>query len=246
MTRSLCFLAALLLACTLWAAPAPPKPFVSGWGKPADPDRDCTIRRAQGTLSFELPGGDHDYNPLRRQLNAPRLFREREIEGDFVMQVRVRIDYRPSVQSMVDGQPSSISAGFLVMLPQNHPLICTRVEFREARKGTEVHGYFDVRRWFDVRRLGREAERRAGGSIIEGARGREDEWKGDAYLRLDRQDGNLGFAISSDGENWKRSGAIGGIREKLKVGLAAYSTSTDPSKVRFDQLKVTQGKKKSK
>lgn len=239
MIRSLCFLAALLLACTLLAAPAPqPKPFVSGWGIPVDPDRDCTIRREKGTLIFELPGSDHDYNPLREQLNAPRLFREREIEGEFVMQVRVRIDCQPSLQSTVDGQPSSVTAGFLVMLPQNQPLVCIRVEFRASQKGSGVHGYFDVRRWFD--------DKRQGGRIVEGARGREYEWKGDAYLRLDRQDGNLGFAISSDGENWKRSGAIMGVREKLKVGLAAYSTSTDPSKVVFDQLTIRHGEKKRK
>jgi hypothetical protein len=114
--------------------------------------------------------------------------------------------------------------------------VCIRVEFRASRKGSGVHGYFDVRRWFD--------DKSQGGRIVEGAKGPENEWKGDAYLRLERQDGNLGFAISSDGENWKRSGAIGGVREKLKVGLAAYSTSTDSSKVVFDQLTIRHGEQR--
>lgn len=237
MNRSLFALVALLLAYSALSAPAPkPRPFVSGWEKAIDPDHDCTIKREKGNLIMEMPGSDHDYDPRRGQCNAPRLLIQRDIEGDFVMQVRVRIDGQPSAQSTVDGQASSVSAGFLVMLPQKYPCVCIRVEFRASRKGSGVHGYFDVRRWFD--------ERGQGGTIVEGARGREHEWKGDAYLRLERQDGNLGFAISSDGENWKRTGAIGGVREKLKVGLAAYSSSSDPSKVRFDQLKITRGKRK--
>lgn len=238
MARSLFALAALLMTtCAVLAAPTPkPHLFVSGWEKPVDPDKDCTIKRDKDTLIMEMPGRDHDYNPLRRQFNAPQLFREREFEGEFVMEVRVRIDCQPSAQSTVDGQPSSVSAGFLVMLPQNVPLMCYRMELRASRKGSGVHYFFDVRRWFQgIRQAGR---------IVEGAKGRDDEWKGDAYLRLERQDGNLGFAISSDGENWKRSGAIGGVKEKLKIGLAAYSTSTDPSRVVFDQLTIRHGEQK--
>jgi hypothetical protein len=51
MNRSLFALVALLLDCTALAAPAQkPQPFVSGWDKPIDPDRDCKIKREKGTL----------------------------------------------------------------------------------------------------------------------------------------------------------------------------------------------------
>jgi regulation of enolase protein 1 (concanavalin A-like superfamily) len=36
------------------------------------------------------------------------------------------------------------------------------------------------------------------------------------------------------------------LHDKIKVGLAACSTSTEPFKVRFDQFKLTRGQKKSK
>jgi hypothetical protein len=36
------------------------------------------------------------------------------------------------------------------------------------------------------------------------------------------------------------------VPAKGKVGLAAYSTSTEPAKVIFDQIKVARGGKKNK
>ncbi len=237
MNRSLLALVTLLLACAALAAPVPKRqPFMSGWEKPVDPDKDCTIKREKDTLTMQMPGRDHDYDPCRGRFNAPRLMREREIEGDFTMQFRVRIDCEPSVQSSVDGQPSSVSAGFLVILPTNAPAVCIRMEFRASRKGSDVQGYIDTRQWGH--------HKRQGGKIVEGGKGPENRWKGDAYLRLERRDGDLCDYISSDGEKWKGLGMIVGIREKLKVGLAAYSSSTDPSKVQFDRFKLTQDRKK--
>ncbi len=237
MNRSLLALFPLLMACAVSGAPAPkPQLFVSGWEKPVDPDRDCNIRREKGTLIMEMPGRDHDYDPLRKQFNAPRLFREHEIEGDFTMQVRVRIDCQPSVQSTVDGKPPSVSAGFLVILPANAPSVCHRNELETSRKGSGAEGYVAIRQWFHHKRQGGKLAKN--GTVI------EKGWKGDAYLRLDRRDGDLGFSISRDGENWKGLCLTVGIREKLKVGLAAYSTSTEPSKVVFDHFRLTQDRKK--
>lgn len=133
MNRSYCVLVALLLTCAALAAPAP-DPFKSGWGNPIDPNGDCKIRRDGGSLVIEMPGSDHDYNPLLGQLNAPRLFRDLDLDGDFVMQVRVRIESRPSVQSTVAGQPSVVSAGFLIVLPDDAPLACIRMEFGGVSK----------------------------------------------------------------------------------------------------------------
>lgn len=229
MIRPHIVLATFLVTCSALAAPAPkPQPFVLGWDNPIDPDKDCKIKREKGTLIMEMPGSKHDYDPCLGRFNAPQLLREREIEGDFEMQVRVRIDGQPSVQSTVDGRPSSVSAGFLVILPNNSPGACVRLELRESRKGSGVEDYLELRHW------GRH--QRQGGKIVEGAKGFENRWKGDAYLRLDRRDGDIGYSISSDGEHWKAIGGIGGIHEKLKVGLAAYSTSTEPSRVVFDQF----------
>ncbi|HEY7328129.1 MAG TPA: hypothetical protein VH592_10835 [Gemmataceae bacterium] len=52
------------------------------------------------------------------------------------------------------------------------------------------------------------------------------------------------YFLSPDGEKWSGLGSRSGPPAKVKLGLAAYSTSSEPSKVRFDQLKLWRGKKK--
>lgn len=240
MSRPICFIATLILACAALAAPAPKsKPFISGWGTPVNPDGDCRIKREKDALIIEMPDGDHDYDPRRKKFNAPRLFYEREIEGDFVMQVRVRIDCRSSIQPAIEGQLSSVSAGFLQILPNNSSTscICNRLELRTTRTASGAEGYVDLRDW--------RHRKKHPGEILEGGwKGLGKGWNGDAYLRLERQRGSLGFSASLDGEKWTVTVGTGVIREKLKVGLAAYTSSAEPSKVRFDQLKITRGKNK--
>jgi hypothetical protein len=66
-----------------------------------------------------------------------------------------------------------------------------------------------------------------------------------AYLRLKHRDGrHFDYFLSPDGEKWSGLGSRSGPPAKVKLGLAAYSTSSEPSKVRFDQLKLWRGKKK--
>ena len=62
-----------------------------------------------------------------------------------------------------------------------------------------------------------------------------------AYLKLERRGLYFRAFLSPDGEKWGPiTGPFGTLgRPKLKVGLAAYSTSAEPSKVRFDQFKLT-------
>lgn len=237
MSRSLCALATLLLPFAALAAPAP-VPFVSGWDKPVDPDKDCTIRREKGTLTIEMPGTFHEYNLHRKILNAPRLLRD--IEGDFEMEVRLRLDCRPSVQSAVKDLLSYVSAGFLIIPPDNFGIAFYRSEYRLGGQGVEAEGCAAM--------LDQARERGETNGVMTN---KHPDWpfksKPDyVYLRLERQGDLLGIDISPDRETWKGIGGGGfvGLPAKLKVGLAAFSTSTDPSKVVFDQLKITRGKKR--
>jgi regulation of enolase protein 1 (concanavalin A-like superfamily) len=68
------------------------------------------------------------------------------------------------------------------------------------------------------------------------------------YLRIERQGNRVRKTASPDGKKWSPliTEEETELPRKLKVGLAAYSTSTEPFKVRFDQIKLIQGRKDGK
>ena len=128
MFRTTCALLLFLISCAVFAAPAPK----SSW-ECIDPDHDCKFDvKKDGTVTIELPGGDHDLNPYRNRSNAPRLLRE--LEGDFVVQVRVSGSFRPSAKSSVEDQDSRVAAG-LLLIPADKNYI--RLEYEASRINEE-------------------------------------------------------------------------------------------------------------
>jgi hypothetical protein len=256
-----------------------PWEFVSEWGNPIDPDKDCKIKRDKDTLTIEMPGSDHDYDPLRKRLNAPRLLSE--LAGEFDLQVRVRIDYRPTAQSTVKGQPSFVSAGFLLIYPDGLKFpggldICNRLDFAISQqgsrpdsyavapwlvqprrnnpepKGMTADSYAVMKNWVPTLRRDREWDYRTPKLRMNRMweRGWQDwplaEKAKYAHLRLEHREGWSCLYISPDGEKWTRLDYLRSLPAKGKLALAAFSTSTEPSKVVFDQLKLARGKKKEK
>lgn len=239
MFRSSCTLFLLLITCALQAAPAPK----SIWNRPIDPDKDCKITIKDGTVTMELPGGDHDLSPKRKRFNAPRLLCE--MDGDFVMQVRVRALFRPSDKSSVDGEDPMIAAG-LLLIPFERNYIkldywaCRIKENQSNLIGFRLRG----------KKLGINSE---AGFIPEALKPPlkqvlpVDEEQ--IYLRIERQGHSIHEAVGRNGKTWISNVSLEdlqGLRKKFKAGLAAYSTSTEPFKVRFDQFKLIRGRKKSK
>jgi hypothetical protein len=233
MYRSIFALVMLLATCALLAAPAPK----SIWDHPIDPDHDCKFVIKDGTAILELPGTDHDLAPKRKRFNAPRLLRS--VAGDFVMQVRVSSSFRPSAKSTVDKEDPSVAAG-LVLIPADEN--CMRLEYGAYRRKGEQRTC--------------PALRMRGERIFNMEMDWVAPWKPDpagekeahVYLRLERQGDIISEAISPDGKKWTYSFTvrIKGLPEKVEVGMAAYSTSTEPFKVRFDQFKLTRGERKGR
>jgi hypothetical protein len=270
MSRSLSVAAASLLACAALAAPAP-QTLLPGWSKPIDPDKDCKFRGGKNSLTIEMPGGDHDYDTARKRLNAPRFVRE--FEGDFEIQIRIRIDSLPSAKSNSNdalendlagvgvgfvgdkrmiirrnsfthpqGLPSFVAAGFLVIPPDTFWELFRRIQYGVAGAGTGTDGY--------ASQLSRDNK---GGGGYGACNKKWRDWPFKAkpehvYMRLARQGESLLCDISPDGKSWVSIGGgnLSGLPSKLQVGLAAFSTSTEPSKVRFDQLKISRNKKEGK
>lgn len=237
MSRFNCGLAALLLASAAWTAPAP-QPYVVGLGNPIDPDKDCKFVRVKRGLTIEMTGKDHDFDPRRDCFNAPRLLRD--IEGDFTMEVKVSIDCRLSDGSTVKGNPPMASGGFLVIPPDKS---CIRLEFLVDRKDGETQSHAALK----------DRPPKLGKTDYVWDR-RYKTWPlpdeaDHAYLRLERRGDKFYPYVSPDGEKWLLLvGSMGvvGLPAKLKVGLAAYSTSTEPAKVRFEEFKLTRGRKKER
>lgn len=272
MNRALFAVAALQLAYAALAAPAP-EPLMSGWSNPIDPSRDCKISRKGGVLTVEMLGTDHDYDPIRKIFNAPRIVRD--IEGDLDLRVRVRIDCQPSGRSTVKGLPSCVSAGFLLVFPDTSQTTCIRFEFGLSQPGIQQNGYANklllppksqrkdawgkgigedgyaaTKDYFCMLQPTTRTWDRGLQTLTHmiGDSGWKD-WPFPkkteyAYLRLEQRGGWFSFFIGPDGEKWTRLSAHSGPPAKFMLGLAAFSTSSEPSKVHFDQLKLTRIKKK--
>ncbi len=248
MSRPICSLVFLLAAYAVLAAPAP-EPFRSGWNRPIDPDRDCKFVFKNSMLILELPGADHDLAPKRGRFNAPRLLRE--IEGDFIMQVRVCASFRPSAKSTVDREDPRVAAGLLV-IPADED--CIRLEYGAYIRKSELNSGPAFR--MQGERIGNMHEDGWGLPWKEQMQKENEEC---IYLRLDRRGNSIYRFLSPDGRKWyagsdTRDGTLdrtvyvefSALPAKLKVGLAAYSTSTEPFKVRFDQFKLIRRQKKNK
>jgi hypothetical protein len=236
MCRSICALGLVLAAYTLPATPAPaPEPFKSGWNRPVDPDRDCKFVFRGGTVTIELPGSDHDLAPKRGLFNAPRILRD--VKGDFLMEVRVSGSFRPSVKSSAKGEKPSVAAG-LVMI--NDEKECIRLEYGVYRQKEEQYKSPAFRM---------EADRDIAFCMHwpvpweKDVQARNEEH---IYLRLDRRGRFIYQALSPDGKNWTYQARIDDpkMSAKLKIGLAAYSTSAEPFKPCFDRFKLHLGRAK--
>jgi regulation of enolase protein 1 (concanavalin A-like superfamily) len=220
----------LLAACAVLSAPAPK----DSWDR-VDPDRDCKFDIKDDTVTIELPGGDHELDPKRDRFNAPRLLVD--VEGDFVVQVRVSASFCPSAKSSVKGEDPRVAAG-LVLIPAEKNYI--RLEYGAYRRN-EKQG-----KGFSNRMRGQQL-----GMKVEYVHWNPKGWMPNEehiYLRIEREGNSIRNVLSPDGKTWERYNSSKGakIPSKLKVGLAAYSTSTEPFKVRFDQFKLTRNQEKSK
>lgn len=232
MRRSVCALGLLLATYTAVAAPAPKE----AWHQ-VDPDRDCKFSRKDSTEILELPGTDHDLAPKRKRFNAPRLLRE--VEGDFLIQVRVSGCFHPSAKSTVEGENPSVAAG-LVLIPADDN--CIRMEFEAYCRNGE--------------HLNCPVIRMRGERIANMFTELQVPWKPEPtaaketqmYLSLERRREFICEAYSSVGKKCTHAFKVRvkDLPGKVKVGFAAYSTSTEPFKATFDELKLIKGERKGR
>jgi len=230
MSRSFCVLASFLIVCAALADPAPVnRPWVTGWDKPVDPDKDCKFIRYKDTLTIEVPPGKNHGLAVEIDLtNAPRLLRD--VEGDFVAQVRVEGTFLPSENSSNRQRLSFIGAGLVLMKEE-------RTYIRLERAALHVRGEIKHYTNWELREDGKWLL--AGNT---GVQPLEDEA---AYLRLQRKGDKLLASVSHDGKEWKELKPLEvKLPAKLKLGVSLSTSSMDAFAPQFDQFQLTFEKKK--
>jgi regulation of enolase protein 1 (concanavalin A-like superfamily) len=243
----------LVLACLPAIAQVPqttPQTTVGtelpGWGTAIDPDKDCKFTPGPGSLTIDVPAAWHDLTGgpdcPKPKLNSPRVLRE--VDGDFVLTVKVSGDFMPrlpTTRGVLAG--AYLGAGILLWSDSDHFIRLERVgTLHDGRIGTGIN--FFKHDDGDTRGIDGEALK-----------------EGDCYLRLERKGGRFLGAFSNGGAFWKQlravdtdslrnlqgsSGAASGLPpylrtdyvwpKKLKVGLTAISTSSAPFSVKFEQF----------
>jgi regulation of enolase protein 1 (concanavalin A-like superfamily) len=252
----LCWLA----ACAALAAPVPESKDASGfkgpeWGKPVGANKECKFTFAKGSLTVEVPAGQHALVPGKKgRPKAPHILRR--AKGDFEAQVRVRGDYEVSP---ADGF-GQLTAG-LVVLDKDGPVPSYRVVFGARcvapRRGEppaaprrKLHAAVSME---DTKRGLESFPPTKGWAVTDGGKA----WQ--AYLKVTRRGGELRSYLSPDGKEWSLNARLSReglpphlhvpedkIAGEVRVGVAAFNLSADKCKVTFDQWKFTPLKAEAK
>jgi regulation of enolase protein 1 (concanavalin A-like superfamily) len=223
-TLSLIALACVAASAADADADPEPNPFMSGWDKPVDPDKDCKFKREKGGLTIELPGTPHNLSAELGRMNAPRLLRT--VEGDFVAEVRVGGKFVPSVASTLRDRPPHLGAGLVLMADEKTYI---RLD-RAASRRDEVTTYAN----WELRRDGKWEMPGTAEVLLK---------ESHTYLRLERRGDRILGAVSEDGKTWTQMKPLElKLPAKLKLGVRAGTTSTDTFAPHFDRFKLRKGK----
>jgi RNA polymerase sigma factor (sigma-70 family) len=182
-----------------------------GWGVVFDPADDCKFGIGQDKLTITIPGKDHALAVERGQMNAPRVLQE--VEGDFIVQVRVAADFPKGAKSVVEGRRPFHSAGLLIFQDNKN-----FVRLESAGMVFEDKNYRYAS--FELRQNGEFL--RQGDAHEHALTGKEH------YLRLERRDGKFIASVSANGVRWDPLEPLSArLSRRILVGISAgQNTST--------------------
>jgi Trypsin-like peptidase domain/Protein of unknown function (DUF1349) len=194
-------------------------PALNPWGDVIDPDDDCTFRVDDRGVSLEVPGTIHDLNAEIGQSNAPRIVRE--VEGDFVAQVKVCGEFQPEAPATREGVLPFNGAGLRLWFDSDH---CLRIERGAVRRNGRIGALL----LFERHELGRPVGRN--NAFLE---------EGDVYLKLERRGRQVNVYYGTDGEQWAEARPMQiEWPARVNVGLGAVNVASSPLSVRFEAFSV--------
>ena len=198
------------------------EPMLKGWGQAVDPDGDCKFTLDQGKLTIKLPGTDHALAFERKQMNAPRVLRD--VEGDFIVQVKVSGEYPAGATSVVDGRVPFHGAGLLIYHDYQNYIRLERAELFSANMNVN-YASWELRQDGKFERTGNTGDLPL----------TEKEY----YLRVERRDGKFYAGVSSDGVRWHGLEPITiNLPSRLRVGVAAGHNTSSGYEVHFTEFRL--------
>jgi hypothetical protein len=181
-----------------------------GWGTALDPDGDCRFTMAQDKLTITVPGTDHALCIEQNRMNAPRVLRN--VEGDFIAQVKVTARFPAWVKSVVPTRGPFHGAGLLLWKDAKTYVRLERAHLKPDDPDA-AYANWELRKGGEFARIGDDSVG------LEG----ESTW-----LRLERRGRLLFGSVSADGIGWTTLEPIEvDLPAKLQVGVnAGQNTST--------------------
>jgi regulation of enolase protein 1 (concanavalin A-like superfamily) len=199
--------------------PEPTGRQLEGWGLAIDTDKDCELTPQEKKLTMRVPGAWHDLNPDTGKLNSPRVLRE--VEGDFVIKVKVEGEFKPAEKSTNPRGVPYHGAGILIWSDSDNFIRLERGALLRRNKITTTVAF----------------EEREGG--YRGAVHNITSQPGPVYLRLERKGSRISGAVSTNDSNWSVLKPIDTVwPAKLKVGLSAVSSSGQPFVAEFTEYSL--------
>lgn len=202
--------------------PEPTGRKLEGWGLAIDTGKDCEFVPQQKSLTIRVPGTWHDLNPDSGKLNAPRVLRE--VEGDFVVKAKVDGEFKPGGKSTNPKGVPFNGAGIIIWSDSDN--------FIRLERGALLRN--------DKIRATVAFEEREGG--YRGAVHNVASQPGPVYLRLERKGSRILGAVSFDGSSYRALKPIDTVwPAKLKVGLSAINSSSQPLAAEFSDYSLDTG-----
>lgn len=199
--------------------------ILKGWGEVIDPDGDCEFNLANGGLTIKVPAPaaprkGHGLEAEAKALNAPRVLRE--IEGDFIADVEVGGTFKPGGRSANPRVFPFVGAGLLLWSDEGNYL-------RLERAAIDRNGQLVPYALFEERRDSRPIPPAGGIQVPDQP----------TLLRLERHGDQFSAQVSVDGMAWRAfPPRVIKLPAKLKLGVAAISSSRQPFVVTFENFRV--------
>jgi regulation of enolase protein 1 (concanavalin A-like superfamily) len=218
-TSGLMLAIAVLLSSPGYSQDRPTR-TLKGWGQVVDPAKDCQFNTDGDRLTIDIPATKHDLSAEVGDITAPRVLRE--VEGDFIVQVKVSGNVRHFGDRTSDEFRAYHGAGLLLWQDERNYIRLERAAISREEGGSLHYGNFELRK--DLRRASSNA------SEI------PDQ---DTYLRLERRGGRVFGATSQDGIHWLNFDSIPvELPRRIKLGVVAINTSTERFKAAFSELEI--------